>query len=119
MTLNPTNTNVTTAGAGTLLAAVLIGGFITRSGPGAPVNDTLDTTANILGALGAGPLPATSWVVEYYNTTAYTITLVAGDASTTLTGVSAAIATHQVASLLFTAHGTTLTVQVFSKSAGV
>ena len=116
MTLNPTNTNVTTIGAGTLLAAALIGGFITRSGPVGNVNDTLDSTANILAAYGAGP-----WVCEYYNTTASTLTLVAGDAKTTLSGVSAGILTHQVATLLFTPNAAagTLTVQVFSKSTGV
>ena len=118
MTLNPTNTNLATVGAGTLLAAALIGGFITRSGPTGGANDTLDSTANIIAALGGASV--TPWVCEYYNTTAYTLVLVAGDSKTTFTGQSTSIATHTIATLIFTPSASgAIVCQVFSRSAAV
>jgi len=42
-----------TAGAGVLTAALLIGGILNRTGPGAGYIDTTDTAANIVAALAA------------------------------------------------------------------
>ena len=80
MTLNPTNVNVTTAGAHTLTVAEVLSGFITRTGaPGAFV-DTLPPTSDILSALQA----QTPFVVQLINATSYQWTLDAGDAGTTV-----------------------------------
>ncbi len=43
----PAPTALTTAGAGTLLAALLASGLLVRTGPGGAVADTIDTGANL------------------------------------------------------------------------
>jgi len=48
----PTNTNITTAGNGTLTAAAIVGGLITRTGPTGAYTDTTDTAAAIVAAAG-------------------------------------------------------------------
>lgn len=45
--LNLTDTPLTTAGNGTILAALMASGLILRTGPGGAYADTLDTGANI------------------------------------------------------------------------
>lgn len=80
---SPTNTAITTVGAGTLTAASLTGGVITRSGPTAAFTDTSAT-----GALIDASLPnnnPTSWLVQYKNTTAFGATI-AGGTGVTVSG---------------------------------
>lgn len=107
MTLNPTNNNVTTAGAATLTTDQVLGGFLTRTGPSGGFTDTLPSTAAILAALGNVPTP---FVMRYINASAQTATIARGDTSTTivdgagLLGAST-IATHQECALLFTPTG--------------
>lgn len=80
---SPTNTSITTVGAGTLTAAGLTGGVITRTGPTSAFTDTTAT-----GALIDASLPnnnPTSWLVEIKNGTAFGETL-AGGTGVTLSG---------------------------------
>ncbi len=81
---------LTTAGAGTLTAALLVQSILSRTGPTGAVSDTTDTASNIINALlsstflgtGAttptGVQPGVSWRLRYLNNVAYLITLVAG-----------------------------------------
>src|SRR5665213_969565 len=106
MTLNPTNANITTAGAHTLTISETLGGIITRTGPSGGFTDTLPTTSTLLAALGAD----TPFRVTYINASGQTATIAAGDASTTIAfgaGMLGAvtIATHQRCDLLFTPTG--------------
>lgn len=115
MQLNPKNTAVTTVGNGTLLAAALLGSIISRSGPSGAFNDTLDSTANIVAAMGY----AGSIVVSYINNSGSTGTLVAGDGSTTVSG-NAAIATNTTAEVLLTVTAAGLvTAAVLKRSSNV
>jgi hypothetical protein len=101
--INPAYQTLTTAGAGTLTAALLLGQEIIRSGPGGPVADTFDTAANILAALTASlsGFGGASWFVDYVNLTAYSLTLTApAGGNFTLQGASAVIPEHSVARLL-------------------
>lgn len=82
---SPTNTAITTVGAGTLTAASLTGGVITRSGPTAAFTDTTAT-----GALIDASLPnnnPTSWLIQIKNTTAFGGTI-AGGTGVTVSGQS-------------------------------
>ena len=81
------NTNITTVGAGTLTAAGLIGGVITRSGSTAAYTDTTATAAQLLAALGADTPVGTSRLVFIKNTVAFAQTL-AGGTDVTLAGQS-------------------------------
>lgn len=73
------DTAVVTVGAGTLSAAALIGGQITRSGPVAPFTDTLDTAAAIVAALqGSAFSLGETFTIRYKNTTIYPATLAVG-----------------------------------------
>lgn len=72
------NTNLATVGNGTLLAAALIGGIITRTGPTGDFTDTTDTALLILAGLPAEAPVNTSWPVYIRNTTAFTQTIAAG-----------------------------------------
>lgn len=78
------NTAISTAGAGTLTAAGLVGGLITRTGPTAAYTDTTDTAANIIAAI-PGAEVGTAFEVWIKNTVAFNETL-AGGASVTLSG---------------------------------
>lgn len=83
---NIVNTNITTVGAGTLTAAALKGGLVTRSGSTAAYTDTTATAAQILAALGTDAPPVgTSWIVYIKNTVAFAQTL-AGGSGVTLSG---------------------------------
>jgi hypothetical protein len=77
-------TAITTAGAGVLAAAALLGGQIARSGPTAAFTDTTDTAANIATAAG-GFVSGFNFTVTIKNATIYTETLAAG-AGVTLPG---------------------------------
>lgn len=75
---------LTTIGAGTWTAAMMVSGLITRSGPVADYTDTTDTAANILAALagnagaGADVQPGTTFNLTFINTVALEMTLAAG-----------------------------------------
>lgn len=73
----PANTAITTVGAGTLTAAALVGGVITRSGSTAAYTDTTATAAQILAAL-SGEATGDSWYVWIKNTVGFAQTLAAG-----------------------------------------
>lgn len=79
------NTNITTVGAGSLTAAALLGGVITRSGSTAAYTDTTVTAAAILAAMGADTPVGTSKLVWIKNTVAFPQTIAAG-AGVTLAG---------------------------------
>jgi hypothetical protein len=74
--------SIMTAGAGTLTAAALMAGFITRAGPTAAFTDTTDTAANILSALAVNPnaIPeyGQTFLMVYVNLSAYAATIAAG-----------------------------------------
>ena len=74
---------LTTAGAGTWLAAMIATGIIRRTGPGACYTDTTDTATNILNALsgnsgGADMVPGTTFRLLFINTVAQAMTFAAG-----------------------------------------
>jgi hypothetical protein len=69
------NTAISTVGAGTLTAAALVGGVITRTGPTAVFSDTVATAVQIVAALDAY-VAAESQYVYIRNTTAFTQTIV-------------------------------------------
>lgn len=71
------NTAISTVGAGTLTAAGIVGGLITRTGPVAAFTDTTDTAVAIVAALTAY-IASESFYLEIKNTTAFTQTLAAG-----------------------------------------
>jgi hypothetical protein len=75
------DTAITTVGNGTLTAASLVGGQITRTGPVASYTDTTDTAAAILAALPEFVSGAT-FFIRIKNATAYTQTLAAGSGVT-------------------------------------
>ena len=81
LTADITNTAITTAGAGTLTAAALVGGLITRTGPSAAYTDTTDTAANIVAALPEFVSGAT-FFIRIKNSTPYLETLAAGSGVT-------------------------------------
>ena len=72
------NTNITTVGAGTLTAAAVVGGVITRSGSTGAYTDTTATAAQIIAALPAGTIASQSWLLIIKNTVPYAETLSAG-----------------------------------------
>lgn len=74
---SPTNTPITTVGAGTLTAAGLIGGLITRTGPVAAFTDTTATGAQLDAALPAGS-GLTSFQAQIKNSTAFVQTITGG-----------------------------------------
>lgn len=78
------NTSITTAGAGTLTAAAIIGGVTTRSGPTAVYTDTTDTAALIQAAWPGGAV-GSSLEVTIKNTVPFAATL-AGGTGVTLAG---------------------------------
>lgn len=103
------NTAITTAGAGTLTAAALLGGVITRTGPTAAYTDTTDTAALIIAALPALVPVGASIMVTIKNTVAFPAT-VAGGTSVTVSGQSI-IPPNSVGTFLLTyATATTVTV---------
>lgn len=69
---------ITTAGAGTLIAAAMLAGIVDRSGPSGNYNETLDTADNLMAAnpqLSAGD----SFEFWYRNTVAFIATLVVAE----------------------------------------
>lgn len=103
MTIQPANGTLTTVGAATLTAALLLGENITRTGPTGDFADTFDTAALIQAALtqSVAGFGGAAWYVTYYNASAHTGTLTApAGGNFTLNGASAAIPTDTVAELL-------------------
>ncbi len=78
------NTAITTVGAGTLTAASIVGGVITRSGSTAAYTDTTDTAAAIIAAV-PGYVVGQTWSLTIDNTVAFAETL-AGGTGVTLAG---------------------------------
>lgn len=78
------NTAISTVGAGTLTAAALVGGVITRSGSTAAFSDATDTAIAIVAALAAY-VANESQLVYIRNTTSFDQTITAG-AGVTLSG---------------------------------
>ncbi len=76
------NTAITTVGDGTLTAAAVVGGVITRSGPTAAYTDTTDTAAAIVAAVGTGVVTGQSWYLTIKNTVNFAATLVGGSGVT-------------------------------------
>ena len=80
------NTSISTAGAGTLTTAGLLGGLITRTGPTADYTDTTETAANIQAAWSTGASGA-EIIVHHKNDVGFTCTLAAGS-GVTLAGIT-------------------------------
>lgn len=78
---------ITTAGAGVLTAAGIVGGLIMRTGPGAAYDDTTATAVDII-ALLDNPAVGDSWEFTHVNGVAHIATLVGG-VDVTLAGVTA------------------------------
>lgn len=106
------NTAITTAGAGTLTAAAIVGGVITRTGPTAAVNDTVDTAANIIAAK-PGLQIGDSWEMIIKNLTAFPITVVTAT-GVTLSGQVIIPALCVARFLVTVASATTVTIQGLS-----
>ncbi len=122
MPLSTGNTAITTAGNGTLTAAALLGGVITRSGPSGGFTDTTDTAANLAAALGMGNTPGpVTRLVQYINASAQTATLAGGTGVTVTanTGAGLTVATGVSADLLVSINPAagTATVLVLARTA--
>lgn len=72
------NTQITTVGNGTLTAAGIVGGQISRSGPVAAFTDTTDTAAAIFTADGGDFVAGDSFQARIKNLTAFPMTVTAG-----------------------------------------
>lgn len=72
------NTTISTVGNGTLTAAGLIGGQISRLGPTAAYTDTTDTAAAIIAAEGGAFTSGSSFITRIKNFTAYPQTIAGG-----------------------------------------
>jgi hypothetical protein len=81
------NTFIATGSNGTLSAAGIVGGFITRTGPSAAFTDTTDSATNIIGTLAPESPFNTAWLVFINNTTPFNQTIVGGS-GVTLAGIS-------------------------------
>jgi hypothetical protein len=79
------NTAISTVGAGTLTAAGIVGGLITRSGSTAAYSDTTATAALIQAAVGASVRENQTWLLYIKNTVAFNETIVGGT-GVTVTG---------------------------------
>lgn len=118
---------LSTAGAGTLTAALLTSGIINRTGPTGAYTDTTDTAANIVSNLianynyqtsataglpgGAAVQPGTTFRLRYINTVAYAMTLAAGS-GVTLVGTTTVNASSVKDYLITVTNGTP--TQVFA-----
>ncbi len=110
------NTAITTVGNGTLTAAAIVGGLITRSGPVAAFSDATDTAVAIVAALAAY-VANESALLRIKNTTIYTQTITAG-AGVTLTG-TAVIPGMTEATYLVTITSTTAVTVLYVNSAPI
>lgn len=78
---------LTTAGAGTLTGALLANTILSRTGPGGPVADTVDTADAIVAALGTDVVSGDSYRLRYINNTAFAITVTGVTGVTVTNGV--------------------------------
>ena len=85
--LGMSNTAITTVGAGTLTAAAINGGVITRSGSTAAYTDTTATAAQIVAGMPAGRAVGSTFLLIIKNTVAFAQTL-SGGSGVTLSGQS-------------------------------
>lgn len=76
------DTTITTVGNGTLTAAALVGGQVSRSGPTGPFTDTTDTAANLLTADGGDFIAGDTFLIRIKNLTAFAQTITAGSGVT-------------------------------------
>ncbi len=81
------NTAISTAGNGSLTAAAVFGGVITRTGPSAAYTDTAVAAAGIIALLPAGSATDYSWIMRIKNTVPYPATIAAGS-NVTVSGLS-------------------------------
>lgn len=88
--IDPALGALTTAGAGVLLAQLLAGGLIYRTGPAAAATDTTDTAANIEASFGSGLDIGDTRLIAYSNQTGQVITI-AGGTGVTLSSAKATI----------------------------
>ncbi len=95
------NTAISTAGAGTLTAAALLGGVITRTGPVAAYTDTTATAAQINTAQGADTPAGSASLVYIKNTVPFAETIAAGS-GVTLTPTTPIIPPNSVGTFLLT-----------------
>lgn len=107
------STSISTAGAGTLNAAAIVGGVISRSGPTGAYSDATDTAANIIAALPNSDV-GQSWELTIVNTVAFAETITAG-AGVTLAGLAGPVPANASARALCTYTGAgTVTIQILS-----
>lgn len=102
------NTAITTVGAGTLTAAAIVGGIITRSGSIAAYTDTTATAALIYAA--APTAVNQSWTVTIKNTVAFPQTITGGS-GVTVSGISI-VPALSATTFLFTLSGTATATMV-------
>jgi len=102
------NTSITTAGAGVLTAAGIVGRLITRSGASADYIDTTDTAANIIAGLPNANV-GDAFEFSIKNTVAFTETL-AADTGVTLAGLTAVPALSVGRFLVKVTAATTVTI---------
>jgi len=100
----PLNTAIATVGAGTLTAAALLGGVITRTGSVAAFTDTTDTGTALDSALGASAITGFSRLIQVKNNTAFADTI-AGGTGVTISGRTV-VTPNSVATFLLTRTGT-------------
>lgn len=74
----PLNTALATIGAGTLTAAAMLGGIITRTGPVAAFNDTTSNGTLLDSALSTDAITGFSRLIEIKNSTAFAATILGG-----------------------------------------
>lgn len=82
-----TSSSLTTVGNGTLTAAILAGGVVTRTGPTTAFTDTTTTGALLDGAVDPNTAIGSSVEFIYYNNTAFNATI-AGATGITVSGNS-------------------------------
>lgn len=80
------NTSISTAGAGTLTAAALVGGLITRTGPSAAYTDTT-AIPSLIAAAVTGFVAGVTWEVKIKNMVNFPATI-AGGVGMTVSGLT-------------------------------
>lgn len=85
--LNLKDAALTTAGAGTILAANMISGLIVRTGPTGAVTDTLDSAANLIAAF---PTLQPGDTIDFWHSVnvAFAVTIAAGAGGTMITAAT-------------------------------
>lgn len=101
---SPLNTALATVGAGTLLAAALLGGVITRTGSVAVFTDTTSNGTLLDSALATNAITGFSRVIQIKNGTAFAETI-AGGVGVTVSGRSV-VPGNSVGTFLLTRTGT-------------